>query len=99
MGARAFRSQNCFSARGNPDAQDIAWTWLKVNIGRLGRVFEGTGTLSQILFSAIPILGIGKVTEVERFFDENKIFGSEKGIEAGLERLRIFDRLANHSQR
>jgi UDP-N-acetylglucosamine--N-acetylmuramyl-(pentapeptide) pyrophosphoryl-undecaprenol N-acetylglucosamine transferase len=34
------------------------------------------------LFSAIPILGIGKVTEVERFFDENRIPGTEKGIEA-----------------
>ena len=81
---------------GNPDARNITWTWLKVNLGRLGRVLEGTGTLSRILFSAIPILGIGKVTAVERFFDENRILGSEKGIKAGLERLRIYDRLANN---
>jgi len=84
---------------GNPDARGIAWTWLKVNIGRLERVFEGTGTLSRILFSAIPLLGIGNAAEVERFFTENRIPDAEKGIETGLERLKIYAKLAVQSKK
>ena len=82
------------AAARNPDARDTAWTWLKVNIGKLARLYEGTGTLSQGLLLAIPLLGIGRVEEAEKFFEENRIPEASKGIEAGLERLRIYDRLA-----
>jgi len=39
------------------------------------------------------ILGIGRVEEVKRFFEENRIPEAEKGIEAGIEKLKIYDRL------
>jgi len=39
------------------------------------------------------ILGICRVEEVERFFEENRILEAEKGIEAGIEKLKIYDRL------
>jgi len=81
-----------FGATMNPGARDVTWTWLKVNLGRLGKLYEGTGALSRVFQSAIPLLGIGRVKEVERFFDENRIPGTEKGIDSGLERLRIYDR-------
>jgi len=81
------------SAAVNPDARDLAWTWLKVNIRRLLKLYEGTGRLSRILLSIIPILGIGRVEEVETFFKENKIPEAEKGIEAGMEKLKIYDGL------
>jgi len=81
------------SAATNPDARDLAWTWLKVNVGRLLKLYEGTGRLSRILLSVIPILGIGRVEEVEKFFEENKIPEAEKGVEAGIEKLKIYDRL------
>jgi len=81
------------AAAANPDARDLAWTWLKVNIGRLLKLYEGTGRLSRILLSVIPILGIGRVEEVERFFEENRIPEAEKGVEAGIEKLKIYDRL------
>jgi len=84
------------AATANPDARDLAWTWLKVNIGRLLKLYEGTGRLSRILLSVIPILGIGRVEEVERFFEENKIPEAEKGIEAGIEKLKIYDRLVEN---
>lgn len=80
-------------ATRNPDARDIAWMWLKVNIELLRKLYEGTGTLSRVLLAIIPILGIGRVKEVEKFFEENRIPEAEKGIEAGLEKLRIYDRL------
>jgi tricorn protease interacting factor F2/3 len=81
------------AATANPDAKDLTWKWLKVNIERLLRVHEGTGRLSQILLIVIPILGIGRVDEVETFFEENKIPQAKKGIEAGMERLKIYQRL------
>jgi len=79
------------SAARNPDAKDTAWMWLKVNLERLNKLYEGTGTLSHVFLSMVPILGIGRVDEVEKFFEENKIPEAEKGIEAGLERLKIYD--------
>ena len=81
------------SAARNPDAKDIAWTWMKTNIGTLRKLSEGTGTLSRILLSVIPILGIGRLKEVTKFFGENKIQEAEKGIEAGLEKLITYDKL------
>ena len=76
----------------NPDARSLTWTWLKVNMDRLKKLFEGTETLSRILISAIPILGIGRVEEAEKFFEENRV-GLENSIEAGLEKLKIYDNL------
>ncbi len=80
-------------ATRNPDARDVVWMWLKVNIETLRKLYEGTGTLSRVLLAIIPILGIGRVKEVEKFFEENRIPEAEKGIEAGLEKLKIYDRL------
>jgi tricorn protease interacting factor F2/3 len=61
----------------NPDARSLTWTWFKVNIGQLKKLFEGTETFSRILISVIPVLGIGRVEEAEKFFEENKV-GVEK---------------------
>jgi len=83
------------AAVGNTDAREVTWTWLKTNIGRLRSLYEGTSELSETLLSIIPILGIGRLEEVERFFEENMIQGAESGIKAGLERLKIYSRLAN----
>jgi len=82
-----------FAALRNPEARSLTWTWLKVNIEFVRKLFEGTGTLSRILLSAIPILGIGKVKEIEEFFEKNKVIGAESGVEAGLEKLKIYDNL------
>ncbi len=82
------------AAAGNPDAREVTWTWIKTNMQRLRQLYQGTGVLSQLLLSVIPIIGIGRVDEVESFFHERKVPEAEKGIEAGLEKLKIHDRLA-----
>jgi tricorn protease interacting factor F2/3 len=81
------------AAARNPDARVVTWKWLKTNISRLKSLYEGTGKLSRILLSVIPVLGIGRVEEVEKFFKENMIPEAETGIKAGLEKLKIYDRL------
>ena len=79
----------------NPYAKDTTWTWLKSNMPHLREVYESTGDLSRLLQSCLPILGIGRVEEVERYFNENRVPEAQNGIRAGLEKLRIYQRLVN----
>ncbi|MFX0145938.1 MAG: M1 family metallopeptidase, partial [Candidatus Hodarchaeota archaeon] len=81
------------TATMNPPAQDIVWQWMKVNIDKLIKLYEGTGTLSRILLSAVPFLGLGRVQEVERFLNLHRRPEIQTGIQAGLERLKIYDRM------
>lgn len=81
------------AATEKPDARNVAWTWLRVNIGKIRALYEGTGLLSGIFLSTIPILGIGRIQEVEKFFSENKMPEAEKGMRAGLEKLEVYERL------
>jgi tricorn protease interacting factor F2/3 len=83
-------------ATRNPDVRDVAWIWIKLYVQMLRKLYEGTGRMSQFLLSAIPVLGIGKVDEVEKYFAENKIPEAGKGIEAGLERLKVYDGFVKH---
>ncbi len=82
------------TATGNPDARNITWKWLQENIGKLQERYEGTGILSGTFLSIIPLLGVGRVEEVKKFFTQHKIPDAEVGISAGLERLLVYDRLA-----
>jgi tricorn protease interacting factor F2/3 len=81
------------AATEKPDAKKVAWTWLRVNIGKIRALYQGTGLLSGIFLSTIPILGIARIQEVEKFFSENKMPEAEKGVMAGLEKLEVYDRL------
>jgi tricorn protease interacting factor F2/3 len=82
------------AAAGNPDARDVAWEWLKANLGRLNELYRGTGVLARAFTSIIPILGLHRSEEVEGFFRENPLPEADSGINAGIEKLRIYDRLA-----
>jgi tricorn protease interacting factor F2/3 len=79
----------------NPYAKDTTWKWLKSNMPHLRGVYEATGDLSRLLQSCIPILGIGRVEEVEKYFNENRVPEAQNGIKAGLEKLRIYQRLVS----
>ena len=86
-------------AAANPRARGLAWNWLHSNIGKLQDMYHGTGRLPEVLFSAIPILGVGRVREVENFFRDHRMPDCEAGISAGLERLRAHDRLVENIMR
>jgi len=79
----------------NPQARQVVWEWTKLNVASLRKLSEGTGELSLFFQTSIPILGLGRVQEVEEFFDENRIPEAEKGISAGLEKLRIYQKLVD----
>ena len=45
---------------------------------------------------ASPFSGIRRVEEAERYFDENRVREAQNGINAGLEKLKIYQRLVNN---
>jgi len=61
----------------------------------LQELYDGTGFLSLKLPSIIPPLCLGRVEEAETFFAEHMTPDARTGIKVGLERLHVYDRLAN----
>jgi tricorn protease interacting factor F2/3 len=79
-----------------PYAAETTWAWLQSNIEKIRELYHDTGTLSGVFFSIIPVLGVGRAREFERFFEAHKMPEAEMGIKAGLERLRAYDRLVKN---
>jgi tricorn protease interacting factor F2/3 len=81
------------SGTRNPDARQTIWEWLRLNMAYLRKVNEGYGGLGRVLQYSVPVLGLGRIEEVKRFFERNRIPEARRGIDAALERLEIYDRL------
>ena len=81
------------AATENPQVKDMTWEWLKSNIGKLQELYQGTGILSTVFMSNIPVLCVGRLSEAEGFFAKNAISNADAGIKVGLEKLRVYDRL------
>ena len=79
-------------ATSNPDAHATTWQWFRDNIEALDKMYHGTATLSAYMRAYISIIGVGRVSEVERAFTEHPL----AGVDATLERLKIHDRLARN---
>ena len=79
-------------ATANPDAKTVIWQWFKNNIAKLEEMYSGTAQFSIILREYLSIVGVGRLAEVEKFFSEHKVIGSD----IALERLRIYDHLARN---
>jgi tricorn protease interacting factor F2/3 len=77
------------SAARHVDGRRVAWDWIAKNFEWLRTIYEGTGTLSRLFTYALPILGLDRAEEVAKFFDQHKAPETTKGVEAGLEKLRI----------
>ena len=82
-----------------PNAQNVLWIWLKANFEKLREIYGGTGILSGTFLAMIPILGIGRASELENFFTEHSIPEAKVGITAGLEKMLVYDRLVSNIQR
>jgi len=79
----------------NPHARDVAWAWIKSSMSHLREIYDGTRDISRLMQSCIPILGIDRIEEVERYFNENRVPEAQNGINAGLEKLKIYQRFVN----
>ncbi len=78
------------STTANADAKQVTWEWFKANIEKLNKMYEGTAQLSTIMRAFISIVGAGRVEEAETLFKHHPL----PAAQATLERLRIYDRLA-----
>jgi tricorn protease interacting factor F2/3 len=81
---------------GNPRGKDLSWNFIKTNLQKLAELYQSTGILSGVFLSLIPMLGVGRGQEFERFFADHKMPDAEIGIKAGLEKLHAYDQLIRH---
>jgi tricorn protease interacting factor F2/3 len=81
------------AATENADAAGITWNWLQSNIEKIREMYSSTGVLSVAFITILPVLGVGRIQEVESFFGKHDMPEAEVGIKAGLEKLRAYDRL------
>jgi tricorn protease interacting factor F2/3 len=80
-------------AAQNPHVRGMVWDWLKSKIGKLQELYSGTGLMSSILASIVPVICLGRAAEAETYFSEHAIPDAGVGIKVGLEKLRVYDRL------
>lgn len=78
----------------NPFARKIVLDWL---FEQWSGLMERSGGLAimlmrRILQSIIPISGIGREAEIEKFLNKNKMLGLERSVEQTLEKLKINSR-------
>lgn len=85
-----------FAAISNPEAKNVTWTWFQMNAEKLQAIYRGTGRISGSIEHVISILGIGRVTDVESFFEQHPIPEAKAGIKAGFEKVHVYDRLVRH---
>ncbi|MEM4223384.1 MAG: leucyl aminopeptidase, partial [Metallosphaera sp.] len=76
-----------------PNVRDAVWEWIKIHSKKVAEIYQGTGIFGRVMADVIPLLGIGRVEEVERFFEANPIEGAEKGIRQGIEILKAVSRI------
>jgi len=85
------------ASTNNPDGRTAVWPWVKTNLDWLNKLFEGSGNVSRLMQSIIPYVGVGRRTEVEKFFAESRPPELVKGIEVGLEKLAIYDQFVHRA--
>ncbi len=78
----------------NPEIKTLAWTWVRTNFKALANIYAGTGIFGRSLAQIIPLLGLGRESEVEQFLTAQEIPEISTGIKDGLEMLKVFSRLA-----
>ena len=78
----------------NPAGRRVLWPWLVLELPRLDELFRGSGLLSRTLEITIPVLGLGRGDEVRSYFVSHPYAEAARGIDKGLERLAVLERIA-----
>ena len=80
------------SASANPKARDFMLNHLEFAVKEMQEVFVGTGSTSRTLEQVIPLLGIGRESQVLEVVQNLSSPDTEKGIKKGTEVLQIYSR-------
>ncbi len=77
----------------NPAGRSVLWPWLTHQLPRLDELFHDSGLLSRTLEITIPVLGLGRGDEVRGYFARHEYPEAARGIDKGLERLSVLERV------
>jgi len=77
-------------ASRNPHGREVTWRWLLSHLMDLHKIYEDSVYMSRIMEETIPMVGLGRIEEVERELSSRSIPEAERGIKKGLELLRIY---------
>jgi tricorn protease interacting factor F2/3 len=80
------------SASANPKAREFMLDHCELAVKELQEVFVGTGSTSRVLEQMIPLLGIGRESQVLEVVQKLSSPDIEKGIKKGTEFLQIYSR-------
>ena len=83
------------AAAEKPEAKDVIWAWLQSNLEKVRSLYKDTGILSGTFLSLIPIIGVGRIDEIDEYFKRHEMPEADVGITAGLEKLKAYDRLVS----
>ncbi|MCI4364490.1 MAG: M1 family metallopeptidase [Thermoplasmata archaeon] len=73
----------------------LAWAWLKKNLREMEDRARGSWALARLLERTIPLVGLGRREEVERYFASESFPEAANGIRKSLEVLSLETRLAS----
>ncbi len=79
----------------NPAAIDYMWQWFLDNLEKLEQLHSAH--FERVIISLIPVCGLGKETEVKKFFEEyvEKYESAKDTIKMALELMEVNSRLRN----
>jgi hypothetical protein len=79
----------------NPEPRFHArlWGWYHTQLPTLAERWKGTPLLSALLPETLPWVGLGRGDAVRRYFAEHPFPSAERGVQEGLERLALRERL------
>jgi tricorn protease interacting factor F2/3 len=84
---------NVWSGMGqNLDVAAFRWPWLRDQLPRLAKLWDGTPILSRFLSTDFPIYALGREAEAQEYFARHSFRGTERGVRVGLELLSIYSR-------
>lgn len=93
-GLRASVANSIIVASGhNPLGREVTWSWLRTNLRELERRTHGSWALARLLELTLPLVGLGRQSEVERYFAVESFPEAANGIRKALEVLRLSSKL------
>jgi tricorn protease interacting factor F2/3 len=83
------------SASTNPKAREFMLRRLEFAVRQLQDVFIGSGTTSRTLEQMIPLLGIGRESQILDLVNKLRAPDTETGIKKGIEFLQVYSKFVN----
>ncbi|MCI4336842.1 MAG: M1 family metallopeptidase [Thermoplasmata archaeon] len=91
---RAHTAQIVRRAGLNPQGRTATWAWIRAHLGAFADEYPGTDLAGYICQHALPVVGIGRRSEVVEHLGTHPIPSANRGAAKGLALLEVTDRFA-----